>query len=251
MLDPRPSASLRDLAVALSLLTRLPVHLPAAAYARGAASAWCWPLVGLMLAGLASCVAVTCQAIGLPKEITVLVALLTLVILTGAMHEDGLADMADGFWGGHDRARRLDIMRDSRIGAYGVIALVLGLGLRAMALVSLGIFMIPAIMAAAALSRAAMVVTMATLPHARTDGLSHATGRPAAIIAATACAIALFATILLTGKAALPAILAVAIMTAATMRIAHGKIGGQTGDVLGATQQITEITALIALSAAL
>ncbi len=247
----RPPALLRDLAVALSLLTRLPIHLPTTAYTRGAQSAWCWPLIGLLLAGLAGFVATTCQAIGIAYEISTLLALLTLIILTGAMHEDGLADMTDGFWGGHDRARRLAIMRDSRIGAYGVIALILGLGLRAMALISLGISMIPALMAAAALSRAAMVVTMAALPHARADGLAHATGRPTARTAATACIIALAAAILLTGRAALPALLAMAITTAIAMQIARKKIGGQTGDVLGATQQISEITALVALSAAL
>ncbi|KPP85907.1 MAG: cobalamin 5'-phosphate synthase [Rhodobacteraceae bacterium HLUCCO07] len=251
MRDPHLSDRLRDLAVATSLLTRLPIHLPAAAFDHGARSAWCWPVIGLLLAGLAGCVALIGQATGLAHEISALLGLFTLVVLTGAMHEDGLADVADGFWGGHERGRRLDIMRDSRIGAYGVIALVLGLGLRAMALVSLGIFMIPGLFAAAALSRAAMVVSMAALPHARRDGLSRATGRPSAMIATIACAIALVAALLLTGKAALPAILAVAVATAGAMHVARRKIGGQTGDVLGATQQLSEITALLALSAAL
>lgn len=251
MRDSRLWDRLRDLAAATSLLTRLPIHLPAAAYTRGAQGAWCWPLIGLMLAGLAGFVATACQAIGIQHEISGFLTLLTLVILTGAIHEDGLADVADGFWGGHDRSRRLAIMRDSRIGAYGVTALVLGLGLRAITLISLDVFMIPALFAAAALSRAAMVVTMAVLPHARADGLSHATGRPTAITVAIACAIALAAAILLTGKAALPAILATALTAAIAMQIAREKIGGQTGDVLGATQQITEIAALITLSATL
>lgn len=249
MRENGPLAQLRDLPVALSLLSRLPVAPDQAAYARTAQGAWAWPLVGLVLAGLAGFVAIAAQAIGIASEISALLGLATLVIVTGAMHEDGLADTADGFWGGFDRARRLEIMHDSRIGTYGVIALVLSLGLRATALISLGVFMVPAMLAAAALSRAAMAATMAALPNARPDGLSHGTGRPGPAPVALATALAILAALLLTGWAALGAALAVALAALACARLARGKIGGQTGDTLGATQQITEIAALLAFAA--
>ncbi|WP_137701412.1 adenosylcobinamide-GDP ribazoletransferase [Marimonas lutisalis] len=251
MRENAPLAQPRDLAVALSLLTRLPLSLPDHAYARGAASAWAWPLVGLVVAGLAATVALIAQAVGIPYHLSALLALATLVLITGAMHEDGLADLADGFWGGFAPARRLEIMRDSRIGAYGVIALALSLGLRGTALATLETTMIAALFASAALSRASMAATMRALPNARTDGLSHSTGRPAARSVALAAGLALLSALLLCGWAGLWAALAALGVMAATQALARAKIGGQTGDVLGATQQLTEIAALLALTAAL
>lgn len=234
-----------DLPAALGLLTRLPVSVQSArAMDRGAASAWAYPLVGVVLGViLAASVALMAWA-GLPSGIIAGLILAGSVILTGAMHEDGLADSADGLWGGWDRARRLEIMKDSHIGVYGVCAIALSLLIRWLALVAIvaiGSYWV-AFIAIGALSRTGMVVLMAVLPHARANGLSRSVGRPPA--AATWLAIGFGAGFaVLCGYPWL--ILVAAGATAFCGLVARTKIGGQTGDILGATQQITEIALLI------
>lgn len=235
-----------DIATALALLTRLPVR---ADFARGARAAWAYPLAGLTVAGLAALVAGALLTLGVVPILAAALFVATQTILTGAMHEDGLADSADGLWGGWDRTRRLEIMKDSHIGSYGVIALILSLGIRAAAvgmLLKAGGWLWP-LLAVAMLSRATMPALMATLPHARATGLSHSQGRAPRQTAFVAFALAALAALLLTGATgiALTVLAALSAMTCAA--IAKSKIGGQTGDILGATQQITEITLLIAL----
>lgn len=170
-----------DLPAALGLLTRLPVVVDGArAGARGAAAAWAYPLVGVILGVILAALVPLMVLVGLPSGIIAGLVLALSVILTGAMHEDGLADTADGLWGGWDRARRLAIMKDSHIGVYGVCAIGLALLLRWLALVvivSVGAYWV-AFIAVGALSRASMVVIMAVLPNARTNGLSQQVGRP-------------------------------------------------------------------------
>jgi adenosylcobinamide-GDP ribazoletransferase len=237
------------MALALVLLTRLPLpHLPSAAFARQAQSAWAFPLAGLAVAAPACLVGGLALSAGLPATIAAGLVLTVQIFLTGAMHEDGLADVADGFWGGFTRERRLEIMKDSRIGTYGVLALVLSIGLRWAALSSLlaldGAFAL--IMAIALLSRAAMPLLMATLRNARGSGLSSQVGRPGGIQVATACGLSAFAALILTGFATmLVCALALGLTTAALGILARRKIGGQTGDVLGCCQQICEISGLL------
>src|SRR5260221_13885986 len=128
-----PAGWLADLQVALGFLTRLPVR------ARGSLgnAAWTFPLVGLVVGAVAALVFAVARALSLPHEIGSILAVAATIALTGALHEDGPADTADGFGGGVERWQRLAIMRDSRIGSYGVIALVLGLLLRVSALAAL------------------------------------------------------------------------------------------------------------------
>ena len=135
-MDPRTDRLLApgDIATATALLTRLPVPFTAD---RAAAAAWAYPVTGLFVATLAAAVASLALAFGLPPALAAGLVLAIQVIVTGAMHEDGLADSADGLWGGWTRARRLEIMRDSRIGTYGVLALVLVTGLRWAALTAI------------------------------------------------------------------------------------------------------------------
>lgn len=240
-----------DLPAALGLLTRLPVVVDGArATARGAAAAWAFPLVGMILGVmLAACVALL-LIVGLPAGIIAGLVLGLSVVLTGAMHEDGLADSADGLWGGWDRTRRLAIMKDSHIGVYGVCAIGLSLLLRWLALVvviSMGAYWV-AFIAVGALSRASMVVQMAVLPNARSDGLSHQVGRPPQGTVWLAIGLAV-GIALLCGYVGLIAVSAVATLICGV--IARAKIGGQTGDILGATQQVTEIAMLLALVAML
>jgi adenosylcobinamide-GDP ribazoletransferase len=241
----RPKAA--DLAEALMLLTRLPVPVHLAA-PRGARAAWAWPLAGALVAGLAAMVAAGALAAGLPPGLAAGLALVAGVLLTGALHEDGLADTADGLWGGHTRKRRLEILRDSRIGTYGVVALVLVLGLRWQALVALAAdpwALAAAMVAAAALSRAAMAGVAWALPPARPDGLSAATGRPPAGAAALAAGIAGGLALVSLGLTAVAAGAAAALAAAWIARVAHRRFGGQTGDILGASQQLAEGAVLL------
>jgi len=244
----------RDLRIALMLLTRLPVKpVTLAPSEQTAKSAWAYPLAGTAVALISACVACLALWTNIPALLAALLAIGTLVITTGAMHEDGLADSADGFWGGWDRDRRLEIMRDSRIGTYGVLALILALSLRGTAYAALFATstVFAPLLVAAMLSRAAMVYVMATVPNARKDGLSKSTGRPNLASVQTATALATMAAFLFLGWTGLLAVLATAAVTLLWSKIAMSKIGGQTGDVLGATQQITEIAVLLTLTASL
>jgi len=250
----RPLAIPGDLAAALALLTRLPV--PAnitVAQDRGAAAAWAYPLAGVAVGLFAGIAGLLTSALGLPATAVAGVILLTSVAVTGALHEDGLADTCDGLWGAWQPARRLEIMQDSRIGTYGVLALILALGLRwtALAAIIASGSLIAPVLAAAILSRAPMVVLMYALPNARQTGLSRSTGRPSARTAGLAVGIALVLGMVLLGAKAIPVALILTLATLAVAAIARAKIGGQTGDILGATQQIGEIVVLLSLSAGL
>ena len=241
----------QDIAAGFALLTRLPVPVAEAAFARGAATAWSYPLVGAVLGGGAGGLGLALLALGLPAMLAAGLSLAALVVVTGAMHEDGLADSADGLWGGWERARRLEIMKDSHIGSYGVIALVLSLGLRWMALAWLfeAGLALPALIAAGALSRAALPVLMHAMPHARADGLSHSVGRAPFDTALLAVCLGGTLALLSLGLTALPLALVLALAIWAVAALARAKIGGQTGDILGAAQQVGEITVLLMLTA--
>ncbi len=236
----------RDINTALALLTRLPVK---ADFSRGARAAWAYSIAGAALALLAALPTAALLLIGLPPVLAAVVWLTAMIVMSGAMHEDGLADSADGFWGGWDKARRLEIMRDSHIGAYGVIALCLSIAARwgAIAILLEADVWLFGLLAVAMLSRANMTLVMAALPHARTDGLSHSQGRAPRTGALTGFALAgvtAFGCVGVPGVILAGVAFVMAALCSATARV---KIGGQTGDVLGATQQITEITLLFTL----
>lgn len=247
--DKRPIAA-TDPLVALALLTRLPLPvLSDAAFARQAQAAWAYPLVGLVVALPASVLAVAALWAGLPVTAAAGLLLAAQIALTGAMHEDGLADVADGFWGAFDRTRRLEIMRDSRIGTYGVLALILSVGLRWVALTALLQTGFGAVIAAACLSRAGLPALMTLLPPARPDGLSVSVGIPGRRASLVALTLGVALALSAAGAAVIgPAIAGVAVL-GATGLLARARIGGQTGDVLGAAQQVTEVTVLLGLAA--
>ena len=238
---------LSDLLEALRLLTRLP--LPSSEAPPRPGSAWAWPLAGALVAGLALLPAMLALPAGPGVAAGVMIGLQAM--LTGAMHEDGLADTADGFWGGWDRERRLAIMKDSHIGSYGVMALLVVTLLRWSALALLlsgGAW--AAVLAVGALSRAPMALLMAALPAARSGGLSRAVGRPGKGTALAAAALASAALIGLVGPfPGIAALFAAFVVVVVVGLLARAKIGGQTGDVLGASQQVTEAAALATLAA--
>jgi adenosylcobinamide-GDP ribazoletransferase len=246
----RPQAG--DLITALGLLTRLPVRTDARMAERGAAAAWAWPLVGGLVGVAGAAAGAVALWAGLAPGLAALAVVAAQVVLTGALHEDGLADTADGLWGGWDRDRRLAIMQDSRIGTYGVLALLLVTLARWSALsLLLAAGGWAAIVAAGAISRAPMAAILSALPNARGSGLSHRVGRPAGRAAGAACVLALLAGAALCGVRMIPAALTVALVCALLALTARARIGGQTGDILGASQQLAEVSVLAVASAGL
>jgi adenosylcobinamide-GDP ribazoletransferase len=247
-----PLIELPDILAALGLLTRLPVPVDMdRATARGAAAAWAYPLAGTVVGAIAGGVGAIALWSALPAPIAAALVLASSVLVTGAMHEDGLADGADGLWGGWDKDRRLAIMKDSHIGTYGVLALVLGVIVRWSALTVIlgsGDVILPLI-ATAALSRAPMVVVMSLLPNARDGGLSAGVGRPSAPVAGIALALGLGIAVLALGASAIGVAFSVGAVSLGMALIARAKIGGQTGDILGSVQQLSEIAALSVLAA--
>ena len=194
----------------------------------------------------------------LPSLVAAALALLTTVLVTGGLHEDGLADCADGFGGGATRARKLEIMRDSRLGSYGVLAIGFSLLLRAGTLAGLldraGLeIACSAAIAAAIASRSFGLLPLAVLGPARPDGVSHSAGRmPARAFLASCASAAVLGTVLPVmagaglGAAVLGNLLAAAT-AAGTTHLARRQIGGQTGDVAGAAQQVGEVAFLLGL----
>jgi adenosylcobinamide-GDP ribazoletransferase len=243
---------LHDGKVALAFLTRLPVRPERPCRAGDlAASVPMFPLVGLLVGLLGALTYAAATALGLPPLPAAVLAVAALVCSTGALHEDGLADFADGL-GGACPAQRLAIMRDPRVGSFGVIALVLTLAARAGALAALAApaEVAAAMVAAAALSRALLPLAMLALPQARGDGLAVQAGRPhpARVGAAVVIAV-LMGLLLLPAGAAVSATLVAALAGTAIVLLAFRRLGGVTGDVLGAAQQGAEIAFLLSLVA--
>ena len=252
--DPsrRFAPAARDIGDALGFFTRMPVGASASGPLDLNRFAWAAPVAGATV-GLVGALALALTGlIGLPHFIRAGLATAALVAATGALHEDGLADVADGFGGGATRAMKLDIMRDSRIGAYGAIALTLALILRVAALSAAldgGFWRASmSLIAVAALSRAGALTPLALLEPARADGAGAAAGRldPGALAAAwgSALVIALVLGLVSLGLAhAVAAALASGAAALAMVGLARRAIGGQTGDVAGAAQQSAEIAA--------
>jgi adenosylcobinamide-GDP ribazoletransferase len=242
-----------ELRLATGFLTRLPAvaataEIPAGALAQ---ASWAFPLVGAAV-GLLGAIAYSLAAtLGLPPLAAALIAVAITIILTGALHEDGLADSADGLLGGSDRAERLAIMRDGRSGPYGVLALIFSVGLRAAALAALGDpgRIAAALIAAHAAARGGLPLVLRALDPARTDGLGAAAGRPEAGIAWAAAGLgALVAVIALGVTAGIAALVFAGAAMALVAGLARRQIGGYTGDVLGAVEQAGEIVIMLAAS---
>lgn len=236
---------LAELQLAVMLLTRLPAGRMAQAPDIGTA-AWAFPLAGAAVGGITAAVLAAALAVGLAPAIAAGLALAAGVLATGGLHEDGLADVADGFGGGQDRARKLDIMRDSRIGSYGGLALILSLGLRWQAMAALAahdpILAIGAVIALAMTSRAWLVFALLWMPAARADGMGKGAAGTTLPCALAAMALAVPCMVMTAGPMLTLAVLLGQLITLfAFSRIAMRQIGGQSGDVLGAMQQLTEI----------
>jgi adenosylcobinamide-GDP ribazoletransferase len=243
-----------ELVAALTFLTRLPLGR---ARADGplpslADSSWAFPIAGLAIGAVGGIAYAVARGLALPALAAALIAVATTALVTGALHEDGLADTADGFGGGATREAKLDIMRDSRIGTFGVLALIFSIGLRSVAIAEIGLrwHVFAALIAAHALARGVLPAALQRLDPARDDGLGLGAGRPEQNQVLIALAIALAIAVVATGlRAGLSAAIAAAIVATALGWLALRQIGGQTGDVLGAVEQGAETAALLAAAA--
>ncbi|MBE9477557.1 MAG: adenosylcobinamide-GDP ribazoletransferase [Proteobacteria bacterium] len=248
-----PTSIMTDIPAAFSLLTRLPIPVDhEVSGARAAIATWAYPLVGAVLGLIAGIIGSLLYWFGAPGSLAAIAALIALVIMTGGMHEDGLSDCADGFGGAMDKEKRLEIMKDSRIGAFGAVALILFiLGRYSSMEVLIYTSFIPALIAVGAASRLPMVFAMYVMPNARGNGLSATVGKPPEASMAIALALTLLICFVCIGWAGIFvfgwAMIAAGIMAC----LAHRAIDGQTGDVLGAMQQWAEFAALGAAVAAL
>ncbi|HXM01660.1 MAG TPA: adenosylcobinamide-GDP ribazoletransferase [Chthoniobacterales bacterium] len=237
---------------AVMFLTRLPVGrfhqfrdedvAPSTSY---------FPVVGAVI-GLAGGLALLSAAV-VPSFMGVLTSMLVTICLTGGLHEDGLADCADGLIGGQDPQRRLEIMKDSRIGAYGAIALWLSLTAKLVLVQSLlavnVALAIRTTVIAHCLGRAATVALLASLPYVRIENpKSSRFGNkvtPRQLAAALVLAIILsFLLLRLQGGLCLTAAIAVTFVCSLYFK---SKIGGITGDCLGAANQLVELSAYLSL----
>ncbi|WP_395684736.1 adenosylcobinamide-GDP ribazoletransferase [Aestuariivirga sp.] len=247
--------------VALRFLTRLPApFIRTVDPPRLKDSMAMFPVVGLITGSLVAGALILAHELRLPELFCGFLAIGFGLMLTGAFHEDGLADLADGFGGGATREDRLRIMKDSHIGAYGTLALVVAIPARAVLLaelLSLPALTVLVLMAgAAAFSRALMVDLLSSTRPARSDGLAVLAGQPSRqtgllAIAIGGLAAGLGAWFALSWEAAVVALIA-ALLAVATVRwLAMRKIGGQTGDVCGAAQVLAETAMLAVFAAAL
>jgi len=244
-----------ELLLAFALLTRFP--LPRFVVPTGVTSAqatWAYPLAGLAVGAVGGVVLVAASAVT-PSTVSTVLAIAATVLATGCLHEDAMADFADGVGGGRTRARKLEIMRDSRIGAYGVVTIALVLALKVVAISELALQLgaIDAAVALAgvtALGRALVVLPYLVLSEAREDGLAVATGRPTVGV----CCVA----VVIGAALALPAlpsvwqfawvILGATAGAGVVTWFAFRHLRGYTGDVLGATILAAETVALVLLA---
>jgi len=217
------------------------------------------PFAALVIALPAALIALLAGLAGVNALLTAALAVTALVVTTGAFHEDGLADSADGLFGGHTPERRLEIMKDSRVGTFGALALGLSLLLRVSALAAIlqgaGAWALTAaVLVAAPWSRVEGIRILATAPPTRRDGASASVGQPERSVLPIAYGLSGALALLLVTLGVLPlagVLLGFALSALATYwlsRTAIRLIGGQTGDILGAAQQLGEIAIYLGLA---
>jgi len=275
MNDPSRQGVFRHTLSSLQFLSRLPVHRltfksQPIDFSR---STYTFPVAGLLITLPSALALYLANLGGLDALVVSLITVAVQIIVTGALHEDGLADVVDGFWGGTTRERKLEIMRDSTIGTYGVLALICSVSLRVLLLAAtirhigpVGALLL--YLAVGSLSRLAILQPWSALPPARTSdtsdpntggkqrsGLSARYGTPSWAVFIRACILsapALF--IILFGFGLAPLLLSLLLLEAAILVVSYlalKHVGGHTGDVLGATQQISEIGLLLGVTIAM
>ncbi len=234
-----------EIALATQFLTRLPVSAPIWSAARMARSPRWYPLVGAAVGALSAVAFVVVDTL-LGPPLAALAAVATALIVTGCLHLDGLADLCDGLGGGRTRDHALAIMRDSRIGTYGVVAIGLVVAAQTLALARTPLeFAAPALVGAHAASRASMVLAMATSRYVRAEGaagsVAGGAGRGGVALALVLGVAALLPLAAFSPGAALAGVAGLAIAHVLIRRRYEARLGGYTGDCLGAVQQTGEL----------
>jgi adenosylcobinamide-GDP ribazoletransferase len=252
---PSPSTGLAawfdDLLFAVIFLTRLPLPAGNAARHHPLATAMrTFPVAGAMIGAVGGLTFVAASALGAPHALCGALGIAATVILTGALHEDGFSDVADGFGGGYERERKMEIMRDSRIGTYGGAALALSLLIRVTAAGTLApLDALAAFVAAAALGRGLIPVSMTLNFSARSDGVGASSGYPTEGSTWTAVLLGLLIALIALGpgQGFLCFLLGLAGVCGLAV-LAKRQIGGYTGDVLGAGAQLVDILVMVAVA---
>ncbi|ESX69406.1 adenosylcobinamide-GDP ribazoletransferase [Mesorhizobium sp. M0027] len=242
-----------DIALCLVFFTRLPLPRTDFRVRSLAAAIWAAPVAGLAVALAGALVYAIGTRLGLAGGSAAALTLAAILLATGCLHEDGLSDVADGFGGGKTRDRKLEIMRDSRIGAYGACALAVSLLIRWTLLAELAgpVYVFWALIAAHAASRGLLGAFMHLLPPARADGLSANAGTVSAETAGIGAVLGAIPLLALGFGAAVFAIILLGLLFAAFRALCLNQIGGQTGDTVGALQQLGEIAILLVASVSL
>ncbi|MDD2876607.1 MAG: adenosylcobinamide-GDP ribazoletransferase [Acidiphilium sp.] len=238
-----------QLAAGFGRLTRLPLGrwLPSPDMVDEAASVWTYPVVGACIGALAGLVYALASDIGMTPALAACWTLIAGVLLTGGLHEDGLADTADGLGGGATPSRKLAIMRDSRIGTYGALALVFSLAVRGCAIMAIAHpgSVVVSLIVSGMLGRTAMVVVLRRTMPARAEGQAASLGTIGRIPARVGGAIAAFGTwVLMPFSTAFLLTVIAGLIGALWARFIRRAIGGYTGDTLGAVEVITECVVL-------
>jgi adenosylcobinamide-GDP ribazoletransferase len=243
---------LDDFRTAVAFLTRLPMPHPDGATPQNFVRAHrMFPVVGALIGAAVGLLCLGLRYIGVPDLAAAALALGGSAILTGALHEDGLADVADG-GGGRNLESKLEIMRDSRLGTYGAMILLVSFAAKLSAPAIADGYVVPALIAAHALARGVLPAMSMNLPYARKDGLARNAGQPDAAISVIAGGLALVIALLsLSWTNALCATLLAGLSALCMARLAMRQIGGQTGDVLGGAEQVSETAILVLLAARL
>lgn len=240
--------SIRSMRAAMAFLTVIPFASAKGPLGERLGRAY-FPAVGAVLGLIAGvCFALT-AAVTSPL-VAAVAATAVMAVLTGALHLDGLADAADGLFGGGDKARRLEVMRDPRIGSFGLVAVVLVLVGDVAALASISPpRAIVALVIAGAISRWALLLVIAAVPYVRQAGLGVAAGgphRPFDLVLGSA--ITALVCLLSWRRAAVAVVVAVLIATVVGA-IARRRVGGATGDVYGATTELSQLGVLVVFAA--
>ncbi len=241
---------LSDLLHGFALLTRLPVGGFITSAPNLGRTVWVFPLVGLLVGAIWGLAYWGGYRLGMSPVLAALAAFGIATLLTGAFHEDGFADVADGFGGGRTADRKLEIMRDSRIGSYGAMALIWSAAVRVAAVVSIGApqTVLVVLVVVATIARAGMIGPLLLLKPARLGGLA-ASMRVPEWSATLGLAVALVTPFLLLAPVLAIVVLALGALTALVMTgLARWQIGGHTGDVLGATEVAIECVLLVAIA---
>jgi adenosylcobinamide-GDP ribazoletransferase len=237
----------REIRLALGFFTRLPLRAPAGPIAEAARA---FPVAGALIGLIGGLIYFLGVKIGLSPLLAALLAVAATVVAGGALHEDGLADFADMLGVRGDRERKLSVMRDSRIGSYGVLALGFSTAIKVSAVVGLRDpwLVAGALVTTQACGRAALPIIMRSLPLARPNGLAVNAGRPTAAATYQGIGVALLISAFACGPGAALVSIVVAIVAAFLVsEVARRQIGGYTGDVLGAAQEVAQLAIFVNL----